>query len=127
MSPGLARIWFLLQAGIVGAWWFVLCCWPATRTPFVVGDWPEATLLLYAPADLLALVLPSLVAAAGLLRRARWANAAAMFTCGAAVYAFLTTVGALVATGSGWLAATLMLPCAAGNGLAARGTMRPLT
>ena len=127
MSATVARLWFLVQAVLVSAWWLLLACSPAARSLFVVGDWPEATLLLYAPADMFALVVPSLVAGAGLRRRVFWAGAAAMFTCGAAVYAFLTTVGALLATGNGWLPSAIMLPCAVGNVLAARAATRTPT
>lgn len=102
-----------LQAMLVAGWWLVLWLAPTARTPFVVGAWPEATLLAFAVPDLAVLVLGSGTAAHGLAHDRPWARPLLWLVAGAACYATLWCLGANLATGSGWLSTAMMAPCAA--------------
>jgi hypothetical protein len=110
------------QAAIVGSWWLVLWLWPAARAPFVVGDWPEPTLLAFWLADMLVLVLGSAVAASGFRRQQPWTRPLLWGVAGAVVYATLFCVGSNLVTGRGLLGTALMLPCCAGTLLCLRWT-----
>ena len=125
MARRLAILYLRLQAAIVLAWWLVLWSWPAARAPFVVGDWPEATLLSFWPPDVALLVLGSCAAAHGLRRAAAWAPALVWALAGAVGYATLWCAGSILATGSGWLPGLLMVPAAAGTLLCALAVQAP--
>jgi hypothetical protein len=104
-----------LQAITVALWW--LCLWlvPAARPPFVIDDWPEATLFAWALPDLAVIVLGSALVAHGLRRQSAWAQPLLAALAGVVVYATLYCGGALLATGSGWLSAAMMLGSSAGT------------
>lgn len=117
-SARLAAAYLWLQAATVAVWWVVLWQWPAARRPFVVGDWPEATLVAFALPDGLAIVGGSALAALGLRRDRLWSRPVLCAVAGAVGYATLWCAGALLVTGSGWLDLALMLASSAGTALA---------
>jgi hypothetical protein len=125
MTRRFAALWLWLQAAVIAAWWLCLWLWPGSRAPFVVGDWPEATLFAFWPADVAVLVVGSALAARAVQKGARQAPALVWALAGAAVYATLWCLGTNLATGSGWLGTSLMLPCAAGMLLCARAAGKP--
>jgi len=101
-----------LQALLVAGWWLLLWLAPAARAPFVVADWPTATLLAFALPDVVVLVFGSWVAAHGLAGGRPWARPLLWGVAGAALYATLWCLGANLVTGAGWLSTALMVPCA---------------
>jgi hypothetical protein len=109
----LAPAYLVLQALAIAAWWLVLWLVPTARPPFVVGDWPEGTLLAFALPDVLVLVAGSLAAAHGLRAQRPWARPVLWLVAGAVLYATLWCINAVAITGAGWLSAALMLACAA--------------
>lgn len=115
----LAVLYFALQAILIAVWWIVLWLVPAARAPFVVADWPAATMLAFWPADLLLLVLGSAFAAWTAHRHRAAAPRVASFVAGAAVYATLYCVGATLLTGAGLLPTAMMLMCGVGTVAAA--------
>ncbi|MGE3171018.1 MAG: hypothetical protein AB7O97_00225 [Planctomycetota bacterium] len=114
-----ARRWIAVgltaQAVIVATWWLTLLARPDLAAHFLPAGWPTAALFAFWPADLLLLVAGSVAGAIGIARRARWAPAMAWALAGAALYATLFCLGALLSTGSGVLAVAAMLPCAIGS------------
>lgn len=111
-APTVAGAYFLLQAVAVLLWWGGLAIHPPWRAPFVPHGAPEATLLAFAPPDLLLLVLGSAAAAVGRWRRRRWAAPLAAGVAGAALYATAYTVTLWLAGITPPLGAVLMLPSA---------------
>lgn len=113
-SASLLPLYLLLQALAIGAWW--LCLWlvPAARPPFIVGDWPEATLLAFALPDVVVLVLGSLLAAHAVRVHHAAARPLLWLLAGAVAYATLWCAGANLVTGAGWLSTGLMLAASAG-------------
>lgn len=115
---GLVVGYLAAQAFLVGAWWVVLCTVPATRPPFVIADWPLATLSAFALPDVAVIVGGSAIAAYGVHTARPWARTLLAAVTGAVVYATLWCLGAVLATGAGWLGVALMLPAGVGSGWA---------
>ncbi len=105
--------YLLAQAALVASWWLVLWTVPAARAPFVVGGWPESTLLAFALPDVVVLVVGSAAAAFGLRAQRPWALPLVWLVAGAVLYATLWCVGTNVVTGTGWLPTAMMLACCA--------------
>lgn len=113
LPASLVPHYLVAQATVVGAWWLVLWLVPPVRAPFVVGDWPEATLLAFCLPDVVVLVLGSLGAAHALRAHRPWGPPLLWIVAGAVCYATLWCVGATLCTGAGWLSTSLMLACSA--------------
>ena len=111
-SERLARAYLALQALAVAAWWVALYARPPLRALFRPPAAPDATLLAFAPGDLL-LALGSALAAASPARPAR--SIAAWLVAGAMSYAAAYTVVLAVTCAAGWLGAILMAPAALGS------------
>jgi hypothetical protein len=109
----LVPLYLCAQAAAIGGWWLWLWLVPAARAPFVVGDWPESTLLAFAVPDAV-LVLASLAAAAALRSDHVAARPLMWLLTGAVTYATLWCLGTNWMTGAGWLSTALMLAASAG-------------
>jgi hypothetical protein len=112
--PALVPLYLVAQAVAIGAWWTWLWLVPDARAPFVVGAWPEATLLAFALPDVAVLVLGSLAAAWAQHTGHAAARPLVWLLAGAILYATLWCVGCNVVTGAGWLSTAMMLACSAG-------------
>lgn len=121
----LVTVWLVLQALTVLAWWIALWWSPAARAPFVVGDWPEATLWAFAVPDLCWIVGGSAAAAHGFWHGNAWARTVLLLVAGGVFYATLWCLGANLATGGkGLLGTALMLASAAGTAACVQVTRR---
>lgn len=106
-----AAVAFLVAEGLgVLAWWTWLLGWPAAREAFRATDSTDATLLAFAAADGLLVLVGAFVAAYGLARARRWAFAALCVHAGAVVYAALYAVLLWVLDRHAWMGALLMAP-----------------
>lgn len=117
-----AGLW--AQALIVTAWWLALHARPDLAAHFLPAGWPAAALFAFWPGEVVLLIAGSIVGAVGVARRARWTPAVLWALAGAALYATLFCLGALLSTGSGALAVAAMLPCAIANGVWAAAAER---
>lgn len=106
----LAVPFLALQAAGGAAWWAVLVAWPGSRAHFKAAGAPDATLLAFAPADLLLFVALSAACAVGLARAAAWAWPLLCAHAGAAAYAALYCWALFAQTGDAGAAAALMTP-----------------
>ena len=113
LSDRIARAYFGLLAAAVAGWWALLFAWPATRAPFRIVGAPEAALLGFAPADLLAAVAAAWIATTSRPGRAR--TAAAWGVAGAMAYAAVYTAALAFACATGPVGAILMAPAAAAS------------
>jgi len=84
--------------------------WPASRSPFLAADAPDATLLAFIWADLLLFVGGSLVGGMGLLANREWAWPVLCVHTGAAVYAALYCLTLWFLDPHAWLGGVLMSP-----------------
>ena len=119
MGVRLGRLYFAAQALAVSGWWLLLALRPDLRAWFRLPDTPDATLLAFAPGDLLLAVLGSALVAFSRASRA-WVRPLAWAVAGAMAYAALYTLTLAYGTAMGPLGALLMIPAAIGSGLAAR-------
>lgn len=109
-QPRLARLYFLVQALAVIAWWLLLWVHPEVRPLFSIEGAPDVALVGFAPGDVSMLGGGSLaIAAAG---RSRWAPVLAWIVAGATLYAALYTLAIAIAGASSWLGVALMTPAA---------------
>lgn len=112
-------VYLCVQALLGATWWLVLWLVPASRPYFRPADAPDLVLLSLWLADLVGFVVGSLASGVLLLRDDDRSARVLWFTAGAVVYAALYCVGLTLATGSSWLATSLMVPAAAMTTLAA--------
>jgi hypothetical protein len=115
----LARGYFALQAFAVAGWWLALLLRPAWRDAFRPYSAPDATLLAFAPADLLILAVGSGLVAFAAPQLLRWQPAMAWVVAGATVYGALYTLALTIAGAAPVLGALLMSPAAVASILAA--------
>jgi hypothetical protein len=95
-------------AGVV--WWSALALSPTLRSWFELSPGRPEAVDAFLVADVLVVVLGSLVAARGVAGGARWAGAAVAFTTGGLAYATLYLVGWVALTGTGAALLALMVP-----------------
>lgn len=104
-------VWFLVIQGVGGAvWWGILLAWPVTRPLFLPPATPPSILLAFVLPDGVLFAGGSLAAAYGLAQGRPWGWPVLSIHAGAAVYAALYCLALPLVSGSGWLAAALMLP-----------------
>ncbi len=106
----LCVLFLIAQGASIAAWWLMLFLRPDTRAAFMAPGADDATLLAFGVGDLLLYGGGSLVAAWGLVRRARWAWPALCVVAGAGLYAALYSVSLPLLSGGGWLGAVIMAP-----------------
>ncbi|MCC7398721.1 MAG: hypothetical protein IT455_16760 [Planctomycetes bacterium] len=119
MLAGPARCFFLLQGLLVIAWWCWLLAVPAARAAFVPGGLDAASLIAWAPADLLLLAPASLGAALPWRQRPAVQLVLPWCVTAALAYAAFWCVAASARHGGGWSAGVCMSAAAFGSGVAA--------
>jgi hypothetical protein len=116
---GLVGAYFVIQGGVVAAWWAVLIAWPGTRALFFGPDLDEPIQNAFILPDLAILSVCSLVAGAAAWRAARWAKSAGWLVAGAFLYASLLSYPLVVAGHLTMFSAILMSSATLGSFLAA--------
>lgn len=110
-SPFRITVAYLIaQAILVTAWWLVLALLPEARDWFRPTGAPDSMLLAFWLADLVCIVLASLLAAWLVHRRDRRRVAMLSFTSGALLYGTLYCATLTWFTGEAWLGVILMIP-----------------
>lgn len=114
-----AALYFAVQAAAVAAWWAWLVLLPSSRPIFFAREVGNVTLLAFAVADGLVLVLGSLAVAGLAHRSSPHARAVAFAVLGALLYGTVWCVAAFFATGEAFLAVVAMAAASAATALAA--------
>ena len=117
MTVRAARAWFAVQAAAIAAWWIVLWLRPSARALFRPPEAPDATLLAFAPGDVVIAIASAVLARAPAVR---WRGALGWTVAGAMVYATAYTVALAASCAAGVFGAILMAPAALASLLAAR-------
>lgn len=109
ISSRLARTYFGILAIAVATWWVLLAVRPPARSLFRAAGAPDATLLAFAPGDLL-LALGSAAVALAADGRHRWRAPLAWLVAGATTYGALYTIALALGGAVSPLGAALMTP-----------------
>lgn len=104
-----AVIYLVAQAAAVFGWWVALLTSPTVRGWFELDTGRRDVLSAFVVADLVVLLAGSTVAAAGLLRSARWASRAVAGVAGGSAYATLWLAGWVALGGRGAVGLVPML------------------
>ena len=104
----IARMYFVVQAVAIVAWWVVLAAAPQTRSYFTIRGAPLSTLGSFALGDIGIIAIGSAVV--GLLPGWRWSVVAASAISGALLYATCYSVAAAATGSSSPVGALLMVP-----------------
>ena len=103
--------YLLVQGVAAAAWWATLLLGPESRVHFLAPGAPEVTLLAFLLPDVVLFAGASVLAAAGLARKAAWAWPVLCAHAGAGAYAALYCLSLTAMTGGGaWPGAVLMAP-----------------
>lgn len=104
--------YFFIQAFATFAWWSLLLLSRDSIRLFQPTEWPPEVLLSFFLADLIFLVIGSLVAAIAVMGERTWAKTAVWIMVGAGWYPALYCVGVSVLTDEAWIASSLMVAMA---------------
>jgi hypothetical protein len=105
--------YLIAQAILVTAWWLIIALLPDARDWFRPTGAPDSMLLAFWIADLVCIVLASLLAASLVHRRDPRRLMVLAFTSGALVYGTLYCATLTWLTGEAWLGVILMIPATA--------------
>jgi len=109
----LAVAYLIAQAILVTGWWLILALLPDARDWFRPTGAPDSMLLAFWIADLICIVVASLLAAWLLHRRDPRRVVVLAFTSGALLYGTLYCATLTWLTGEAWLGVILMIPATA--------------